>query len=246
MADLNDVQKHLQDSGNVELAQVIEGFNNNFTTNVERIGVLELDVKTSAEKRDALKTMIRNATGLETITEEGLKTILEKGGGEVDEVLKKENDNLRGQLAESANAVDSVTQKYTGEINGMKLERAASMMGAEEQTKGSHAFQTVLAELSKNAKFDEEEITYKNTDGTTIFAKEGSPAGIKDMFEALKADSKFEYLFKDQFKKGGGKHPNGPTKNSSGVSLRRSTMSAEEKVTYIAKNSITAYSSLPF
>jgi hypothetical protein len=246
MADLNDVMTHLNESGNVELAQVIEGFNNNFTQNVERIGTLELDVKTSAEKRDALKTMIRNATGLESITEEGLKNILaSKDGGQAVDILTKENNNLRNQLAEGANAVDAVTERFVGEINQMKLERAASMLGAEEQTKGNHAFKTVLAELAKNAKFDGEEITYKNPDGTTIFAKEGSPAGIKDVFEALKNQPEFEYLFKDQYKKGGGKNPAGPTSNDSGVKLRRSTMTSEEKVSYIAKNSLAAYSGLP-
>lgn len=246
MADLNDVVSHLTESGNVEMAQVVEGFNNNFTENMDRIGKLELDVKTSAEKRDALKTMIRNATGLESITEEGLIGVLEsKDGGQALEVLKKENDNLRGQLAEGANAVDSVTEKYVGEINQMKLERAASMLGAEEQTNGAHAFKTILGELQKNAIFDGEEITYKNPDGTTIFAKEGSPAGIKDVFEALKTQPEFEYLFKDQYKKGGGKAPTGPITNDSGVKLRRSTMSSEDKVTYISKNSLAAYSALP-
>ncbi len=245
MADLNDVVSHLTESGNVELAQVVEGFNNNFTENVERIGTLELDVKTSAEKRDALKTMIRNVTGLETVSEEGLKGILEGSGGKADEILTKEITNLKGLLADGANAVDMVTEKYEGRINGMTLERAASMLGAEEQTKGSHAFQTVLKELAKNAQFDEEEIVYKNPDGTTIFAKEGSPAGIKDVFEALKSQPEFEYLFKDQYKKGGGKNPSGPITNDSGVKLRRSTMSSEDKVTYISKNSLAAYSSLP-
>ena len=242
--ELADVQKHLEESGNVEMAQLVEGFNSNFTTNVERIGVLELDVKTSAEKRDAIKTLVRNVTGLETITEEGLRGILEKDG-QADEILKQENINLRGQLAEGANAVDAVTVRYEGELNGMKLERAASMLGVEEQTNGQHAFKTVLTELAKNAKFDEAEITYKNTDGTTIFAKEGSPAGIKDVFEVLKTKPEFEYLFKDQYKKGGGKHPAGPIVNDKGATLRRSTMTSEEKVTYIAKNSLAAYSTLP-
>lgn len=245
MADLTEVRQHLLDNGNTELAQAVEGFENNFKQNVDRVGTLELDVKTSAEKRDALKTMIRNVTGLETISEEGLKAILEKDGKKADEILTKENENLRSQLAESANAVDEVTAGFVGQLNNMKLERAASMLGVEKQTNGSHAFQTVLTELSKNAKFDEAEIAYKNPDGTTIFAKEGSPAGIKDMFEALKTQPEFEYLFKDQFKKGGGKSPAGPTKNDQGVSLKRSTMTENDKVAYIAKNSIAAYSKLP-
>lgn len=244
MPDLEDVRKHLEESGNVEYAQVIEGFNNNFKSNVERVGKLELDVKTSAEKRDALKTMIRNATGLEQITEEGLRTILEQGG-KVDEVLKKENDNLRTQLAEGANAVDAVTEKYETKLNAMTLERAAMLLGVEEQTKGLHAFKTVLGELNKNAVFDGPEIAYKNPDGTTIFNKEGSPAGIKDVFEMLKTQPEFEYLFKDQYKKGGGKSPQGPTVGDNGVTLRRSTMSPEDKVAYIAKNSLAAYSALP-
>jgi flagellar biosynthesis/type III secretory pathway protein FliH len=246
MADLEEVRKHLEESGNVEYAQLVEGFQNNFNENVERVGKLELDVKTSAEKRDALKTLIRNVTGLEQITEEGLKGILENGGGEADEILRKENESLRTQLAEGANAVDTVTEHYEGQLNGMRLERAASMLGIEDETNGSHAFQTVLKELNKNAKFDEAEITYKNPDGTTIFNKEGSPAGIKDQYELLKTQPEFEYLFKDQFKKGGGKNPQGPTTNDKGVSLRRSTMSAEDKVAYIAKNSLAAYSQLPY
>jgi len=244
--DLNDVAASLQ-STNPEMAQVVSTFNENFQQNLSQIQTLQKDVKTAAEKRDGLKTLIRNTTGLENITEEALTEYLSGKGGEQAEILRKEVQELQGKLAGSANAVDEVASEYEKQIFGLKLDRAVNMLGAQDEVHSPHAYNVILGELSRGATFDGDEIVYKNDDGSSVFTTDGQPMGIKGKYEEMKADEAFSYLFKDQFKSGGGKSPvvKGPQQDAGGAQLKRSAMSDAEKAKYIAKHSMAAYRNLP-
>lgn len=238
---LEDVGGFLSEKGNPEMAEVINTFAKNYNETVGKINTLENDVKTSAEKRDKLKTMIRNATGLDEITEEALKEVLAGGG---DEVIKKENDALRASLAESTTAVDKVSAQYVEQINDLKLERALTMLGVDKEAQSPHAFKSILTELKKGAVFEGDNIVYKNPDGTSIFASNGKEATIETMYNNFKADPTFEYLFAEKFRKGGGK-PSGPTKTEAGTAFKRSSMKEDDKVKYIAQHGMSAYMNLP-
>jgi len=219
-----------------------------FNATMTKMGGLEVDLQTAAEKRDRLKTTIRNATGLEEITEEALKTVL-AGNSANTEIYTKEIDQLRGKLGESANAVDAVSAKYESQIFGLKLDRSVTSLGAMDEVHSQHAYKTVVEELARNAEFDDEgNIMYRNTDGTTIY-NGANPMTIQAKYELIKADDTYSYLFKPQFKSGGGKAPNGasgPKQDSGGATLRRSKMDDNAKVKYIAKFSLDAYKNLPY
>jgi len=219
----------------------------NFQQTLGRVQALEKDVKTSAEKRDALKTLVRNATGLDDISEESLTQFLASKGDGQAEIFKKEIDDLKGKLAGSANAVDEVASEYEKQIFGLKLDRAVNMLGAQDEVHSPHAYNVILDELSRGATFENDEIVYKNPDGSSIFTADGQPAGIKSRYEDMKADEAFSYLFKDQFKSGGGKSPaaKGPTQDAGGITLKRSTMADTDKVKYISKHGMAAYKNLP-
>ena len=226
-------------------AQTLTEYQTTTTNNLGRISELERDLRTAAEKRDALKTTIRNATGLDEITEEALSEALKSGDGQA-EVYKGEIKQLQDKLLESASAVDKVSAQYEEQIFGLQLDRVVNMIGANTEVHNSHAYKVVMDELSKNAVFDGKDIVYKNEDGTTIYADGGNPATVKSQYEALRSNDDFAYLFKEQFVKGGGKAPTGPTTTSGGETIRRSKLSDEDKVKYIAKNGMDAYKSLPF
>ena len=240
---LTDIAVTLRDT-NPEAAQYLTTYGETFDTNLVQIQTLQKDVKTSVEKRDALKTIIRNATGLTDINEDALNGFLSsKGDGQAD-IFKKEIAELQTRLGEGANAVDEVSTKYEQEIFGLKLDRAVNMLGAQDEVHSPHAYSVILEELSSGANFDGDEIIYRNIDGTSIFTLDGQPAGIKSRYEEMKADERFSYLFKEQFKSGGGKAPSGPVVNDQGVTLKRSTMGDSEKVKYISKNGMAAYKAL--
>jgi len=228
------------DSANPAAAQALTDFQTNNTNNLTRIGDLEKSLKTSAEKRDKLKHIIRTATGLDEITEDNLTEILVAGDGQAD-VYKKEIEQLQGKLLDSAGAVDDVSAGYEKQIFGLNLDRVLTMMGAATDVHNSHAYKVVLDELTENAEFDGTDIVYKNTDGTTIYADGGNPASVKSRYDEIRADDSFAYLFKESFQKGGGKSPSGPTTTTGGETIRRSKMSDDDKVKYIAKNSMSAY-----
>ncbi len=122
------------------------------------------------------------------------------------------------------------------------------MLGAPQEVHSPHAYDVILKELSAGATFnDDGSIGYKNEDGTTIYGENGKELTLQGRYEQLKADDTFSYLFKDQFKTGGGKPANsGPQKDAGGTTLRRSKMSEEDKVKYISKYSMSGYMALPF
>lgn len=242
--ELTEIIQSLE-KDNPTAAEALTNYSTNFNNNLARITELEKDLKTSAEKRDRLKHTIRQATGLEEITEEALAEVL-KGGNEQVEVFQKEISQLQSKLLEAGSAVDEVSQGYEKQIFELQLDRVVNQIGANTEVHNSHAYKVVMDELSKDAYFDGKDIVYKNADGTTIYADGGNPATVKSRYEELRANDDFAYLFKEQYVKGGGKKPSGPTTTPEGATIRRSKMNDEEKVKYIAKNGINAYKQLPF
>lgn len=230
---------------NPTAAQALTDYSTSNNNNLTRIGDLEKDLKTSAEKRDKLKHTIRTATGLEEITEESLLGVLSQGDGQA-EVYQKEIKGLQEKVKEAAGSIDDVSAGYEKQIFGLQLDRVVNQIGATTEVHNSHAYQVVMAELSKDAHFDGKDIVYKNEDGTTIYADGGNPASVKSKYEDLRANDDFAYLFKEQYVKGGNKQPSGPTTTTGGETIRRSKMTDDDKVKYIAKNSINAYKQLPF
>ena len=245
--DLNEVVAKIEKQYPDE-AQALGGFQTTFNETLGRVSTLEKDLKTAAEKRDQLKTTIREATGLEEITVDDLKSVL-GNGGEQTEVLQKEISQLQDRLGKTANAVDDVSKQYEAKIFNLQMDRAANMLGADQEVHSIHAYQTVLKELSNGAFFnDDGSIGYKNEDGTTAYGSNGKELTLQGKYEQLKNDDTFTYLFKEQFKTGGGKAPgaSGPQADAGGAQLRRSKMTEEDKVAYITKYTLPAYSALPY
>jgi hypothetical protein len=184
---------------------------------------------------------------LEDITEDALKTVL-TGGNEQAEVFQKEITQLQGKLSESANAVDEVSKQYENKIFNLQMDRAAHMLGAPQEVHSPPAYDVILKDLAKGARFGEDgSIAYKNEDGTTLYGGDGKELTLQGRYEQLKADDTFSYLFKEQFKSGGGKPAStGPQTDAGGASLRRSKMNEDDKVKYIAKYGMQSYMALPF
>lgn len=242
--ELTEIIQSLE-KDNPAAAQTLTDFQTTSNNNLQRITELEKDLKTSAEKRDRLKHTIRQATGLEEITEEALAEVL-KGGDQQAEVFQKEIKQLQDKLLEAGSAVDEVSKGYEKQIFELQLDRVVNQIGANTEVHNSHAYKVVMDELSKDAVFDGKDIVYKNPDGTTIYADGGNPATVKSRYEELRANDDFAYLFKEQYVKGGGKKPTGPTTTPDGATIRRSKMTDDEKVKYIAKNGMNAYKALPY
>jgi len=241
--DINEVASSLQ-KDNPQAYQVITDYVTASNNAQVKIGDLEKNVKGSAEKRDQLKTIIRNSTGLEEITEEGLVEFLSKGDGQAD-IYKKEIGGLQAKLLDSANAVDTVSAKYEEQIFGLNLDRVVTMLGAANEVHNTHAYGVVFNALKQNAQMEGSDIVYKNEDGTTIYAESGNPASVQSMYEKIRGDDEFSYLFKEQYLAGGGKGPQGPKTSNGGETLRRGSMSDGDKTAYIAKHSMAAYRQLP-
>jgi len=242
--DIQEVARAIE-KDNPQGAQVINDYVQAANATIGKVGDLEKSLKGAAEKRDSLKTIIRQATGLEEITAEGLQGFLTKDNEQV-QTYQTEIKTLQEKLADSANAVDEVSKNYESKIFELNLDRIVTMMGAADEVHNSHAYGVVFDALKQNATTDENgDIVYKNPDGTTIYAENGNPATVQSMYEALRADDNYSYLFKEQYLSGGGKGPQGPKTSNGGETLRRSQMDDAAKTAYIAKHSMAAYRQLP-
>ena len=242
--DIQEVARSIE-KDNPTGAQAITDYVTAANATIAKVGDLEKSLKGSAEKRDSLKTIIRQATGLEDITTEGLTDFLTKDNEQV-QTYQKEISGLQGKLSESANAVDEVSRGYEEKIFTLNLDRIVTMMGAADEVHNAHAYGVVFGALKDNATTDDQgDIVYKNPDGTTIYAENGNPASVQSMYESLRGDDNYSYLFKEQYLTGGGKGPQGPKTSNGGETLRRSQMDDGAKATYIAKHSMNAYRQLP-
>ena len=241
--DINEVVTTIEKE-NPQAAQVLTDYVAASNNALEKIGTLEKDLKQSAEKRDRLKTIIRTATGLEEITSDNLTEFLTKGDTQVD-TYKNEITQLQTKLSESANAVDEVAKQYEAKIFDLNLDRVLTMMGASNEVHNSHAYGVILDAVKQNAMMEGDDIVYKNADGTTVYADSGVPATVQTVYESLRSDDNYSYLFKEQYLAGGGKGPQGPKTTNGGEALRRSKMSDEDKAAYIAKHTMAAYRALP-
>ena len=152
--DINQVAATLE-KDNPTAAHVLNEYIVGATQQQERIGTLERDLKGSAEKRDQLKNIVRQATGLEEITADGLSEFLTKGDSQV-ETYKNEIGSLQDKLASSANAVDEVSKQYEAKIFDLSLDRVATMMGVSNEVHNSHAYGVVFDALKNNATTDHE------------------------------------------------------------------------------------------
>lgn len=225
--DINEAVTTIETT-NPDVAKVFTEYIKNFNTTLDRVKTLELDLSKSTTKRDALKTIIRNSTGLSEITEEGLKNILNTQSNNTD-VYKNEITQLQGKLLESTNAVNEVKRGYESELFTLRFEQLATKLGVSSQVQSPHAYSMVLEELRKGATFDETgNVGYKNPDGTTQYSSGGVPTTLATKYDDLRGNSNYGYMFKDPYKSGGGKTPHSTTPKGGTVGNLLGTKAEQE------------------
>lgn len=211
---LEVLEKFALESNNDELIGAVNSVKESYKGNVERLSFLEKDMRTAVQKRDDLKSLVKHKLGVEDLTEDALDGFLTKVKSGSDEVSKSEIKNLSSMVEMLKLEKESIASKYSETLNGYKIEKQLTSLGAIEETEGSKAYDIVLNEVRQNASFDEDgRVIFKANDGTTIRNADGSPMSLADRYNQLKDSEELSFLFKTKRTKAGSSATGGKPSN---------------------------------
>jgi len=186
------------------IAEVQEAFNSKQTNsqNVERITQLELAKAEVVQKRDSLKAMVRNVTGLDELSEANLKGAF----GDQNEsyrALQSDNEVLQTKVGDLSSELDGLSGKHESQISNMMMLETLRGLDIDKQVYNTNALQDLAKDLLKGATREGYNFSFKNEDGTSIFNSRGEEANIQDRIEELR-ENENTYYFKQTQGAGGG------------------------------------------
>lgn len=243
---LDTVKKLASELGNEQLTSAVAALEESSKTNLDRISTLERDLAKSIEKRDRQASLIRENFGIDEITPENLKKVLEnKSNTSADEVLKAENQKLLSMAEALKSEKEQLANQFAQTANSYKIEKSLMSLGAVEETENQRAYEILLNEVTKGSTFDDNgNLVFKANDGTTVRNADGTPTSLSDRYNTLKESDEFKFLFKQKRSKSGS-GSEGSTGKPNTQNKTRSTMSATDKAAYIRENGQEAYLKLP-
>jgi hypothetical protein len=201
---LEVLEKFATESGNEEVVNAVSSIKESYKGNVDRLNFLEKEMKSATEKRDSVKNLVKSKLGLDELSEEALDGAINSLKGNKDSSYDAEIKNLSSMVEMLKVEKESVESKYKQTVNGFKIERALSDIGAREETEGSKAYDIVLSEIRQGAEFDDDgNIVFKANDGTTLRNADGTPVSLEDRYNQLKDSNDLAFLFKKKRSKAG-------------------------------------------
>ena len=230
---LETVKKLAEESGNEDLLSAVASLEENTTQNVNRIQSLEKDLQKAIEKRDRQSSIVKNTFGIDEITEDTLKSIVEKQT-KPDEVLKAENENLLNTANTLKSEKEKLEQDFTNVQKQYKIEKSLLNLGANGELASQKAYDILLNEVSNGLSFDDnDKIVFKANDGTTIRNSDGSPMSLEDRYDAIRNSDEFQFLFKSKKSKSGSGTPNSSTSGTRTPTKGNVLGTKDEQLAYI-------------
>jgi len=228
---LETIEKIASTLGNEELAAAVSGLKQSSSSSLDRVNKLESDLQKAIEKRDRQAQLVKSTFGLEELTEDALKSVLDKAGKTDPDATKAETQQLMSLAEKLKKENEELSQKYQYTKNQYKIEKSLAKIGALEDTKGSKAYDILLSEITNGATFDENGILiFKANDGTTVRNADSSPVTLEQRYEALKNNEDLSFLFKEKRSKSG-----------SGTSGTQGSTSAKAPADYTEQERVDLY-----
>lgn len=201
---LEVLEKFATEQGNEELINAVNSIKESLSLSVSKLSTYEKDLKKAIEKRDATKTLVKTKLGVDDLTEDALDTFLSQIKANPDERVLNENKSLAEMLSNIKKDKETIESKYNDTVQNYQLEKTLSSLGAAQDTENQRAYDIVLSEVRRNAKFDDSgNIIFESNDGSIIRNKDGSPATLSDVYNQIKESEEFAFLFKRDRNKGG-------------------------------------------
>lgn len=225
---LEEIIKTAEKFGNEEFVKELRTFSESNASNISeitgKVNHLESELSRSISKRDTLKSMIRDKTGIEEVSEESFSAYIS------DLHSKNSSDDVR----KLQSMLDDTKTSYEGTISEMKqkvitneLNLSILETGALDGVKSSIGKNLILEKLREGLSVKDGEMTYVADDGSTVFDSNGKPLTVGDKLSSLYESEDYSVFF--PAKKGGGKEGDKP--NTSKVNdLSKLTRSEKAKL----------------
>lgn len=188
-------------------------------------------IKKEKERNDALSNTgasqdllkkISSKLGVDIDTnniDEALEALKGKGKN-ADEVLVKENDNLKNEIKDLMDKLNNIETTSQKELMKMRLKNDVAISLPKHNAKKA-AYEFIISEVEKRAVYENGKVVYKNEDGTTMRLN-GADAStddiIKQMFEKEKETGE-SIFFNIEVQKSGASNNNGGTQHEGDLIL---------------------------
>ena len=207
---------------NQALINEVSGYETSATNNAEKVQVLERDIKQAVDKRQELKELIRNATGLSEVSEEALSK-LSNG----DEALKSELSTLQDRLQSVTDERDGMGSKHSLELNKRDMTDILRNMGIDSQVWNNDALNAVRDMMLNGASYESGSFVYRNEDGSTIYGSGSNPLTVAEKLTEIR-ESENVYQFKPATGAGGGDSKGGNIPSKSTTDNQRAAEMAKK------------------
>ncbi len=169
--------------------------------NLKRIGSLETARDEAIEKRQHLKAILKDVTGLSEFTSDSLKGAF-GGESEALETIKLDNETLQKTLMDLKSDYDGLEGKHKGEVDQMIMMDTLRGLEMGSQVWNDRALKDLAVDLLKDASRESGVFEFKE-DNKTLFNDVGQPMTVADKIEEMR-NSNDAYYFKPTTGAGGG------------------------------------------
>lgn len=238
---IKDILEKLSDDS--EMVQFVNSLNDkaqNVDTLTAKVNSLENKATEAINSRQSIKDLVRGTLGVEEISEDNLKALLDNKS-KPDEKALAEITNLKGLLEKANSEKTELSSSYESQMNDLVLTNNLRDLGIGALASTPAMEATILQMMKDGATREGDKVLYKNQDGTTIYSESGKEMTPNDKLNQLRANSDYAPLFKPTTNSGTGTSGN---KGTSSGSTRKSEMSNSEKGSYIKEHGQEAYMQL--
>lgn len=196
----------------------VSEINSTIGKTTERVKVLETELEGSISKKNKLRDLIKNHTGIEEISEENFTGYLEALKGKpADESIIEDNRKLSEAVNGYKSKLETVESEYKSKLNQVIVDKEILSSGKLPNIESNVAKSIILDEIRKNAAISESGLIYKDDSGSTVLKDDGTPLTLDDKINSMMDNPDYSMFFPDKRKKGGGKGVGSSDFSSHGV-----------------------------
>jgi len=230
--EIKDILEKLSDDS--QMVDFVKGLNDK-AQNVEglttKVNDLERKSTEAIEGRQALKTLVRNTLGVDDVSEDSLKAILDNKA-KPDEKSQLEIDNLKKMIETLNTEKTQIQTDSTKVIQDFHLTNSIRDLGIGQMASTKIAESQLVDILKDGVTIENGKAVYKSEDGTTQFHN-GVEMNTTHKLDSIKANPDYAHLFKSSTNSGSGTSGTNGTSNTSsnmGGTKEERTKSIQDKI----------------
>lgn len=202
-----ELAKHITTEEGKAALQVAQEKFNTVKTELESKDKKLVDaIATRGKYKDFTKT-VKSKLGFEEgeeLSEEilsskidGLTKKITSKSSEVEDIYKKDIENLQNQLKENQKTFEEQLAARDSDIFNIKFQNRSAQAMKGMKLVNERAYDMIHGELSANAKFDAElnDFVYRNADGTVKRNSDGTAMTVEQRAEEIRTSDDFSFLF---------------------------------------------------